>query len=402
MATSKRRARGEGSVSQYQTKAGVRWLIKYHDAEGTVKLKRSYLTKKAAADALGDINADLRNGRYIAPVRTTLGAWLDEWLDGLRLAPSSMASYRRNVEHHVKPYLGDLPLQQLTGPKLTKLYRELETIGKANHQAGSGLSPRSVRYVHTIVKAALRSAVQHGKIAKNPADLASPPAAREAKAPEIHPWTAGQLNAFLQWAREKRGDIVPAWHVLAFTGMRRGELLALRWRDVDLAAGTISIRRSLTPVRTKGKGLELVEGLTKGKVSRVVDIDPGTVVVLKSHRQARGVLALPLIRDDALVFANEEGRTLHPDRFTRRFTDSVSSCSKHLGEDALPAIRLHDLRHTHATLMLKAGVNVKIVSERLGHASVNITWNTYQHVMPGMQREAAAQFAAMMGGLGMA
>ncbi|MFT4227087.1 tyrosine-type recombinase/integrase [Micropruina sp.] len=400
MTKTKRRARGEGSVSQYQTKAGGRWLIKYHDAEGVVRLKRGYLTKKAAADALGDINADIRNGRYVAPTKTTLGDWLDEWVDGLRLAPSSMASYRRNIEHHVKPYLGNVPLQQLTGPRLTKLYRELETSGKVNHKKGTGLSPRSVRYVHTIVKAAMKSAVDHGKIAKNPATLAVPPSARDAKSPEIHPWTGEQLSLFLAWAKERRTDIFPAWHLLAYTGMRRGELLALRWRDVDLNDGRISIRRSLTPVRTKGQGLSLIEGLTKGKASRVVDIDPTTVAVLKTHRLARGALAMPLIRDTALVFANQEGDRLHPDAFTRRFTESVASCARKPGEDALPAVRLHDLRHTHATLLLKAGINVKIVSERLGHASVGITWDTYQHVMPGMQREAAVQFAALMGGAG--
>lgn len=402
MATSKRRARGEGSVSQYQTNAGVRWLIKYTDGEGVVRLKRGFLTKKAAADALGDINADLRNGRYVSPDRTTLGAWLDEWVAGRRLAPSTLASYQRNIEHHIRPHLGAVPLQQLTGPRITKMYRELEAHGKANYQAGQGLSPRTVRYIHTILKAALKSAVQHGKIVKNPADLAAPPAAREAKSPEIHPWTAEQLGAFLQWSKENRGDAFPAWHTLAFTGMRRGELLGLRWRDVDLTAGTVSVRRSLTPVRIKGQGVKLIEGLTKGKVSRVVDIDPGTVSVLKAHRQARGALALPLIRDDARVFANEEGEPLQPDKFTVRFAESVRRCSKDLGADALPPIRLHDLRHTHATLLLKAGVNVKVVSERLGHASVGITWDVYAHAMPGMQREAAAQFAAMIGGSGMA
>lgn len=407
MTRTKRRARGEGSVSQYQTKAGARWLIKYRDTEGTMKLKRGYLTKKAAADALGDINADIRNGRYTAPTRTTLGEWLDEWIAGRRLAPSTLASYQRNIDHHIRPHLGSVRLQQLTGPRITKMYRELEEHGKANHQAGTGLSPRTVRYLHTILKAALKSAVQNGKIIKNPADMASPPAAREAKSPEIHPWSAEHLSAFLQWSQHHRTDVFPAWHVSAFTGMRRGELLALRWRDIDLAAGTISIRRSITPVRVKGQGLTLVEGLTKGKASRVVDIDPGTITVLKAHRQARGVLALPLIRDDALVFATEEGQWLHPDRFTKRFVQSVGNCAKQLGKgdedsggDVLPTIRLHDLRHTHATLLLKAGVNVKVVSERLGHASVSITWDIYAHVMPGMQREAAAQFAAMIGGAG--
>lgn len=393
-----RRQAGEGTISEYQTKAGPRYLIKYKDDLGAVKLKRGYPTRTAAAEALGDINADLRRGQYVDPSKMTLGAWLDEWLTGLRLSPSSMASYRKNVRLHVQRHLGTVPLNKLTGPRITALYRTLETTGRADHKAGTGLSARSVRYVHTILKAALESAVLNGKLAKNPATLASPPSAIEARAPEMHPWTAQQLNTFLIWAADKRADIFPAWHVIAFTGMRRGELLALRWRDVDLDAARISVRRSLTPVRTKGEGLQLIEGATKTGKGRTVDLDPRTVEVLRGHRIARGSLALQLVRDDAHVFADEEGHPLHPDRFTRRFTDSEASCARKMGESALPTVRLHDLRHTHATLLLGAGVPVKVVSERLGHANATITMGVYQHVMPGMQQEAATRFAALIAG----
>jgi integrase len=398
----RRRQRGEGSISEYTTTAGPRFLIKYSEPQpdGSTKqrLRRGFLDRKSAAAALGNINADVRRGAYLTPTDTTLGEWLEEWLGGLRLSPSSMASYRKNVRLHVVPYLGGVPLVKLTGPQLTAMYRTLEKSGRADHEKGAPLSARSVRYVHTIVKAALKSAVEHGKLAKNPAALASPPSAAEAKAPEMHPWTGAQLSTFLRWAWEQRSDIAPAWHVLAFTGMRRGELLALRWGDVYLDTGRISVCRSLTPVRVTGEGLSLIYGPTKGKCDRVVDVDPETMRILRTHRQTRGSLALALVRDDALVFANEEGDCLHPDRFTRRFTESLASCGRALGADVVPPIRLHDLRHTHASLLLQAGVNIKVVSERLGHASVNITWNVYQHVAPGMQQEAAAKFAALVGG----
>ena len=183
--------------------------------------------------------------------------------------------------------------------------------------------------------------------------------------------------------------------------MRRGELIALRWRDVDLETGRIQVRRSRSGYRNKGQGMVIHEGATKTGRGRVVDLDPDTIEVLKAYRVARGALALQLIRPDAYVVANEEGQPIHPDRFSRRFTDAIASCQKHLGEDGserVPTIRLHDLRHTHASLLLGAGVPVKVVSERLGHASATVTLNTYQHVLPGMQQEAAAKFAEIIKG----
>jgi integrase len=188
------------------------------------------------------------------------------------------------------------------------------------------------------------------------------------------------------------------WRLLATTGMRRGEALALRWRDIDLDAGRVAVRRSVGVVKAKGAGEELVEGPTKTGRSRVVDLDAGTVAVLRAYRAARGSLALDLVRDSALVLGNLDGAHRHPERFSRRFVGQVAQARKALGEDRLPAIRLHDLRHTHATLLLADGVPVKGVSERLGHASPTITLTVYAHVHPGMGREAADRFAALLGG----
>jgi integrase len=404
----RRRQAGEGTISQYQTKAGPRFLIKYttllEDGTKKIVLRRRgrdgqpFLTRKAAADALGDINAEIRRGSHVVPAKTTVGQWLDQWLDGLRLAPSTMASYRKNVRLHLKPQLGVIPLARLTGARISALYRDLERNGRQDHEAGTGLSARTVRYCHTILKAALREAVAQGLLATNPADRANPPAARAAKAPEIHPWTAPQLPSFLGWANEHGCSDAVAWRVLAYTGMRRGELLALRWRDLDMDEARLSVRRSVGVVKIKGEGEELIEGSTKTGKARSVDIDPRTIAALRSWRVARAGLDLRLARDDALIFGDLEGGYLNPDRFSRRFVRSLMLARKELGTDVLPMIRVHDLRHTHATLLLTAGVPVKVVSERLGHATVMITLEIYQHVMPGMQAEAAAKFAAIIGG----
>ncbi len=188
------------------------------------------------------------------------------------------------------------------------------------------------------------------------------------------------------------------WRLLAATGMRRGEALAPRWRDVDLDAGRLAVRRSVGVVKAKGAGERLVEGPTKTGRSRVVDLDAGTVAALRAYRAARGRLALDLVRDSALVLSNLDGAHRHPERFSRRFAGQVVQAREALEEERLPAIRLHDLRHTHATLLLADGVPVKVVSERLGHASATITLTVYQHVHPGMGREAADRFGALLEG----
>jgi integrase len=403
MTKPRRRQAGEGGISSYPTKSGTRYLIKYtmplEDGSSKVVLRRGYLTRKAAASALGDVNSEIRRGAHVVPAKITLGEWLDQWLETLRLAPSTMASYHKNVRLHIKPKLGHVPLVKLVGTKITAHYRELETGGRQDHKEGTPLSPRTVRYIHTILKAGLREAVAQGLIATNPADKAKPPAAREAKAPEIHPWTAAELSAFLAWADERASADAVAWRVLAFTGMRRGELLGLRWRDLDLDATRLSVRRSVGVAKTKGKGEQLVEGSTKSGRERVVDLGPQTVEALRRYRVARAGLDLRLARDDALIFGDLEGGYLNPDRFSRRFTRALAACASEPDPPTLPTIRVHDLRHTHATLLLANGIPVKVVSERLGHATVTITMEIYQHVLPGMQAEAAAKFAAIVGGL---
>lgn len=407
MTKPRRRQAGEGGISEYTTKAGRQYLVKYTttlaDGSSKVVLRRRdndgkpFLTRKAAADYLGDVNSEIRRGTHVVPSRVTTGEWLDLWLSSLRLAPSTVASYRKNVRLHIRPALGTVPLAKLTGTRISAHYRDLESSGRQDHEKGTGLSARTVRYVHTILKSALREAVSQGLLAANPAEKAKPPAAREAKAPEIHPWTADELKTFLGWAEGQDRPDFASWHLLAFTGMRRGEMLALRWRDVDFEQSRVSVRRSVGIVRNVGEGAEIVEGATKTGRDRVVDLDPSTLEVLKRHRLARAGLALQLSRPDALVFGDLNGVHQHPERYSRRFAEQLARCNRDR-DPLLPQVRVHDLRHTHATLLLKAGIPVKVVSERLGHATVTITMETYQHVMPGMQQDAAAKFAAIVGG----
>ncbi len=213
----------------------------------------------------------------------------------------------------------------------------------------------------------------------------------------MNPWTAGQLRRFLGWA-QANSHMYVLWFLLAYTGMRRGEALALRWRDIDLDAGTVSVRRSVGITRVKGGKGVVREGPTKTCKPRVIDIDPATVALLRSWKRQRGALALQLARDSAVVFGDHEGRFRHPERISHLFREQQKRCERALGADAPPFIRLHDLRHTHATILLRDRENVRVVSERLGHASVTTTLATYSHVMPGDQRQAAARFAELVTG----
>jgi integrase len=402
----KRRSPGDGGIVAYETRAGTRYRISAVVTLPDGSTKRVFLRKGPTGErwttpdearaALRAMLADSARGEFIEPSRQALGKYGVEVIEGLRIGPQTRASYLKNWRLHVEPYaLASLPLAQVTGTHLTNHYRMLEKSGRKDHKVGEGLSPRTVRYLHTIISRVLRQAVRDGLLPRNAADAATPPTAREAKAPEVTCWSAAQLAAFLRWAGGN-SQHAALWQLLAMTGMRRGEALALRWREVDSDAGTISVRRSAGMVRVAGEGADVIEGDTKSGKARVVDMDAATAAVLKAHRRERGAMALQLARDDALVFGDIEGNHRNPEHTSRQFVADVARCRKAVGTDTLPVIRLHDLRHTHATILLTAREPVHVVSQRLGHASAVVTMTVYAHVLPGSQREAADLFARLV------
>jgi integrase len=401
----RRRASGTGSVRTYTTSAGERFYICYRipdDENGKTKQKveRGFETVTEAEKALRDRLVKIDRHEYVEPTKRPARDYLTEWVAGLRNEPSTIASYRRNLELHVIPRIGATPLGGITATQLTSLYRDLETGGRRDKRQGS-LSARTVRYIATIVHRAFRDAVADGLLAVNPAGRAKVPSAKQAQSPEMKTWTAGELRSFLAWSTSVDDDLVIAWRLLAMTGMRRGEALALRWSDVDWTAGTLAVRRSTGVIRVRGEGEQVFTGLTKSGKSRVVDLDPQTLALLKAYRAGRASVALSLVRDDAVIVSNPDGTPRHPERFSREFVRRLERCQRDLAADEKTApstIRLHDLRHTHATLALTAGIHPKVISERLGHAKVSITMDVYSHALPSMQREAAAAMAALVYG----
>lgn len=354
--------------------------------------RRGFATRREAQRELTRVLTSVDDRAYVEPKRQTVATFLTEtWLPAVEhtIKPSTFESYRRNVRLHVSGRaIGRRRLQNLGPADLNALYALLLT-GDDEHRP---LSPRSVAYIATILHRSLRDAVRWHAIVRNPADAADPP--RSTGKPEMRTWTAQELSRFLTGIAEDR--LAGAWWLLATTGMRRGEVLGLRWHDVDLDAGRLSISRTLitTDVQRTGEP-GMAWGTPKtGKGRRQVALDPSTVSALRTHRkrQLQERLAVGAVYEDGdLVCCLEDGRPLHPKTFSYYF-------GRHVRRLGLPRIRLHDLRHTHATLALRAGVHPRVVQERLGHANVSITLDTYSHVDLDMQAIAAAQVAALVTG----
>lgn len=319
--------------------------------------------------------------------------------DPARAGPLDEEDYDRKVRNHVIPHLGGIPIQAIDAIALNRFYTHLLERGRLLGKQSSGLRPRTVRYIHTIVHAALDDAVRWRRIKFNPADQANPPSSSESKPPEMRAWTQGQLLHFLALCKSDR--YYYPWLFLVTTGCRRGEALGLPWIDVNLdeVPAHASMRQECIPLRKPvGRGTEgRLVTRTKGDKARVIELDTQTLAVLRewnSKQNAERELVGDGYDDHGLIFCRPDGRPYHPEAFSKTFDRRFRLPSF----AALPRIRLHDLRHTWATLALVAGVDIRMVSERLGHSNILITSNTYQHVIKGIQAGAAQKVADLIFG----
>src|SRR5829696_2664493 len=366
----KKRGNGEGGISR--RKDGL-YMARYTVQTPTgAKRKTLYgKTRREVDEKLTKAKADRDGGLVFDADNLKLGEYLGRWLaDSVRdtVRPTTFERYEQIVRLHIRPVLGKVKLKSLTSAHVRGLYRE---------KLDSGLSPRTVQYVHVTLHKALKQAVIDGLIPRNATEAVKPPQVRRE---EMQPLSPEQVKVLLEAARDER---LEALYVLAVTaGLRQGELLGLKWEDVDLEAGLLRVCRTL--VTTKG-GPQLAAPKTKGS-RRTVRLTQGAVNTLRSHLERQlGEIdrAGSLWRENGLIFASEAG-----DPLDRRYVTN-HRFKPLLKRAGLPLIRFHDLRHTCATLLLGRNVNPKIVSEMLGHASIAITLDTYSHVLPNMQCEAA-------------
>jgi len=450
MATSRNNIRKRGSTWTYYA------YVTDGTGERRQVSKGGFATRRETEAARVAALSAMATGSWVRPERLTVRAFLvDEWLPTQRpptLEESTYVGYARNIRLHVVPYIGGLGLQQLTPMDLNALYRQLldsgrrppgtpprqhdpatlalidelhgqgltwqqvadqvggqmpELTGITRHavaalhrrahgprpakEANPGLSNRSVRYIHTIIHAALRDALRWNRVNRNVADAATPPPQGSTRRGRHTVWSGEQLGRFLDFVVDSA--YLPAWLFLATSGSRRGEVLGLKWDDVDLDAATAIMSRQVTMV----DHLVIVKELPKTKAGHTISLDPGTIAMLRNHLDRQSDLKRLLgagYQDDDWIFCRPDGTTLHPERFSREFLRKQAAYNKDHPDEPLPRLKLHGLRHTWATLALQEGIDIHVVSDRLAHSSTHITSEIYTHVTKPMQSDAAERVAA--------
>lgn len=347
----------------------------------TGKRKQSWTTvkghKREAERRLSELLHQQDTGTFTKPTKLTVGQYLTDWLQDTaypNVSPRTYESYEYAVKKYISPAIGQTPLDGLKPQHLQKLYAEKQATGRH----------RTAEYIHITMRIALQAAVRTGLIVRNPADMVERP--KVAKH-EMRTMAESDISLFLEAA--KATPYYSLFYLALFTGLRRSEILALRWCDVDLLLCQLSVTRTIHVLRYGTyKGQTVFKQPKTAKGRRLIALSPSTVAVLTEHRLQQETLqqelGLPPLTDDRLVFCDYDGKPYLPDSISHAWLKLSRRCGVN--------IRFHDARHTHASLMLKQGVHPKIVQERLGHHSVEITLDTYSHVAPGLQQAAANRF----------
>ena len=369
----KKRANGDGSIRK---RKDGRWEGRYvvgHDPITGKMISRNVLGK-TQAEVKEKLRTAIENSKRLDYTQTgkyTVGQWMDEWFEAyakVKVRPSSHQTYKGYIENHIKPNIGDIPIEKLTSLQLQKFYRLLLTEGRIprieSEKQPRGLSAKTVRNINQVISSAMDMAVRHKLILTNPTEGCELPKVEHR---EMKTLPAEQLGAFLREAKES--GVYELYYLDLATGLRRGELLGLKWEDIDLQNGIIHVRRQVARVDGEVKELPLK---TKNSY-RNISISRDAVAML-TEMEAH--------RSSDYVFPSSTGGPISP--------DSVNNMlHRVLKRAGLPSIRFHDLRHTFATLALQNGVDIKTVSGMLGHFSAGFTLDTYAHVTTSAQKEAA-------------
>lgn len=384
-----------GKMRDGLVKRGNTWsyVIRVPDpATGKTKQKwvGGHPTRKAAKEARDAARHATHRGTYVERTQVTLGQWLQDWLEGYdgQVRPSTLDSYQRIVRLYVLAHpIAHERLQQLTPAALSAHWRRVHATGSTK---GGPVSVRTVRYAHSVVRKALNDAVLNRLLEVNPATHAKPPKDAQEGATGRDPaaWAPEALRAFLQSTEDSR--LWPLWVLMSHTGMRRGEALALQWESLDLDAGTLRVHRAVSDV-----GHGPMYAAPKNGEARTVHTPPVVRTALREWRKAQAqdqLQAGGAWQDSGgLVFTMPDGRPVAPSYASKAFTRAVKSAGA-------PALTLHGLRHTAATLLLRDGASVHLVARMLGHKDPSITLQVYSHAIPGDDSALSDQLANIIGG----
>ncbi|MBI2850692.1 MAG: site-specific integrase [Chloroflexi bacterium] len=344
----------------------------------TGKRKRQWVSvkgdSKTAQKRLTELLRQLDTGTFVKPDKTSLGDYFERWLEDYaraNLSPRTAQGYAQIFHTYAIPALGHLTLTQLRPQHLQNYYSE---------RLNDGLSAMTVMHHAMVIHKALQTAVKWGLLNHNLADAVELP---RPKRTEMQIWDEHEMATFLEAAQPH--PLYPLFYISLFTGMRRSEVLGLRWSDVDLMLGQVSVNRALHVL--KG-GQVFFSSPKTAKGRRTIALPPSATLLLKRHWEkqvSERLLVGSRVASDSPVFSDINGDPLRPDTVTHAWTKLVR-------QTGLKYIRLHDARHTHASLLLKQGVHPKVAQERLGHATISTTLDIYSHVAPGMQEAAAVRF----------
>lgn len=355
-------------------KDGISWLYEVTvktdpiTNKRTRKKKRGFKTKREAEKALAALITTVDSGTYIEPSTMLFEEYLHEWFQTKQsqIGKQTSKNYESNIRHHIVPYLGKYPLSMLNTLIIQKFINSL---------IDKGLSNATIKKIYNILNNVIQKAFNLELISKNIVSMVELP---QVVRIEMKVWNIDEVKLFLKAAEESRYFI--AFHLAITTGVRQGELLGLRWKDVDLERGTIHIRQTLSH-----DGKEFLAGAKTASGIRPISLLSETINTLKKHKTAIAKEKLKAgtdYIDNDLVVCTCFGTVLTPRNLTRTFKGLIEKAN-------VPTIRFHDLRHTHATSLLIEGIHPKIVAERLGHSRVSMTLDIYSHVLPNMQKEAA-------------
>ena len=384
----KGRANGEGTM--FQRKSDGLWIGRLpngRSVDGSVKyITRSAKTQRELKEKMDALKSEVHTFTYSEPSKITVSDWLQEWLNVVikkSVKNTTWLSYESLIRIHAIPEIGGIKLCKLRSMDLQALYNKLMDGGRADKKSG-GLSPRSIRYLNSLLYSALDKAVEEQIIRINVASTVNLPSDPKK---EMKTLNFDDIDKFLKSAKESR--YYTAFYLELYTGLRRGELLGLRWKDVDFKKNKIQIVQQLVKV---GSGYEIREPKTKSSQFRVIALPDEAIAALQEHKTEQieelkelGYDDLQIARrfkDNGLVFITSDGNPVQPRSFDRRFKGVLTAAG-------IDDIRFHDMRHTFALLSLQAGTDIKTLQSDLGHESIQTTLDEYGHVNEAMKRDAA-------------